>query len=284
MKLFFIATALCLSAFCSRAQIPNGNFELLLPDSSIKNWEVSSTISIGLNDSILDDGPVSRYSTIANSGLYAMELRNGGFNFALNMPLQKYKVACQSDTVVSFNPNFSISKKPMSINLYYRFLNNAFLDTIRCTVKIMNSNGIEIGEGSKDFWDVKTAYQLSDIPIQYDFNNIVDTIPTIAAIDFKEQINPSAPHIGMRFLVDDLSFNYAPLSNINLDATLKIENPFHNTIRIQNLPSNTTCKLLNAFGQVVYEGQDFSSQDFSGLVSGIYFLKLEHEAVKLWKR
>jgi hypothetical protein len=277
--------SVCFATFAVSAQIPNGNFEQLHPDSSIKNWEISSTISIGLNDSILSDGKAAQYSTISNSGLYAMELRNGGYNFTQNMPLQKYKVGCQADTVISFNPNFPISQKVQSLNLYYRFLSNPLIDTVRCTVQIMNVDGLQIGEGIKDFWDVKESYQLANIPIQYDFNGGLDSIPANAMINFGEQINASVPHIGMRFLVDDLSFTVAsPLAIDNMDANIKIENPFYNTIRIHNLPNNTNCRLLNTFGQLVYEGQDISKQDFSGLSQGIYFLKLEKGITKLWKK
>lgn len=55
------------------------------------------------------------------------------------------------------------------------------------------------------------------------------------------------------------------------------QNPFTNTIKIQNALGNENYELSNALGQVVWAGKNIQEQDFSAIQTGIYFLKVQRE-------
>ncbi len=57
-------------------------------------------------------------------------------------------------------------------------------------------------------------------------------------------------------------------------------NPFHAHIFL-SFPQKV--ELVNALGQLMYEGNEIEKQDFSQLPSGIYFLKIGEKNVKIWK-
>ncbi|MEI6766925.1 MAG: aryl-sulfate sulfotransferase [Bacteroidota bacterium] len=51
-------------------------------------------------------------------------------------------------------------------------------------------------------------------------------------------------------------------------------NPFTNKISLQNSNSEMTYQMMNPMGQLVWSGALIEQQDFSGLPSGVYFLKV----------
>jgi Secretion system C-terminal sorting domain len=52
-------------------------------------------------------------------------------------------------------------------------------------------------------------------------------------------------------------------------------NPFIDHIFIKNKPENAVCQLFDVNGKKLFLGVDLEKQDFSGLLSGVYFLKIE---------
>ncbi len=69
----------------------------------------------------------------------------------------------------------------------------------------------------------------------------------------------------------------APLGNKeskeDMNQTLIYPNPFINTINVQT-NNNVYYELVNLIGQIVWSGKHIEEQDFSGLVSGSYFLHI----------
>lgn len=61
-------------------------------------------------------------------------------------------------------------------------------------------------------------------------------------------------------------------------------NPFSNTINLTNKAGKGECTLINCLGQVIWTGKNIEQKDFSGLSSGIYFLKVDDRTIKLLKR
>lgn len=62
------------------------------------------------------------------------------------------------------------------------------------------------------------------------------------------------------------------------DQNLEVfPNPFEKTIYLNNNKLNELAILYNAYGEVMYWGNNISSQDFSELPVGIYFLKLSQK-------
>lgn len=59
------------------------------------------------------------------------------------------------------------------------------------------------------------------------------------------------------------------------DKTIHVfPNPFTNTINLNNIKPDQTCTLINALGQMVWQGTNIAQQDFSATPKGVYFLKI----------
>jgi hypothetical protein len=56
-------------------------------------------------------------------------------------------------------------------------------------------------------------------------------------------------------------------------------NPFENFIEIENAQGNEIYELSNGVGQVFFKGKNIETQDFSNLLQGIYFLKINEKRV-----
>jgi hypothetical protein len=61
-------------------------------------------------------------------------------------------------------------------------------------------------------------------------------------------------------------------------------NPFSDKINLTNTTGKEQFTLFNYFGQIVWSGKDVEKQDFSDLISGLYFLKVDNKIIKLVKQ
>ena len=53
-------------------------------------------------------------------------------------------------------------------------------------------------------------------------------------------------------------------------------NPFENHIRIKGFSPEVSFELMTGQGRIVWSGTRIGEQDFSGLLSGIYFLRSDN--------
>jgi hypothetical protein len=60
-------------------------------------------------------------------------------------------------------------------------------------------------------------------------------------------------------------------------------NPFHNLIKMEIRMANELTILQNIQGEIVYQGKEIETQNFSRLPNGIYFLKVKNQTIKLIK-
>lgn len=271
----------------SVAQIPNAGFEMgFNPDSTMKHWFNNTIYAIGLNDTILYDGPWISLSPDAHSGLLALELRNG-FNVTQN---QGYpgNVFSNKDSVLGGFAQiapFPLTGKPHALAFYYKHTQNPFIDTFQCKVQIFNNDLFQIGTGSVKVWDVNNLYQLQTVSVQYIPDSLItlgDSIPAFAKIHLGNIICDTVPHIGQRILVDDLSFLYTPLDVPFTDkesAIVIYPNPAGSTLNIktQDMPSNTTFEICSVTGQLLSMPQLLSAHnniDIQNLAKGLYYVKI----------
>jgi hypothetical protein len=70
-------------------------------------------------------------------------------------------------------------------------------------------------------------------------------------------------------------------SNENISRVFP--NPFTGFIQITNLQATETCLLFNQLGQTIYCGKSISTNNFSSLFPGIYYLKTETKTYKVIK-
>ncbi|MFN6037363.1 MAG: T9SS type A sorting domain-containing protein, partial [Bacteroidota bacterium] len=60
-------------------------------------------------------------------------------------------------------------------------------------------------------------------------------------------------------------------------------NPFTTTIQLKNVSDKTECVLHNYVGQIIWSGKNIEQQNFSYLLNGIYFLRVDNRKIKLVK-
>lgn len=61
-------------------------------------------------------------------------------------------------------------------------------------------------------------------------------------------------------------------------------NPFSNKINLSNSTGDELITLINCYGQVIWTGKNIGKQDFSTLSSGLYFLRINNQTIKLLKQ
>lgn len=277
-KLLSLLTCLLFTSLVE-AQILNPGFELLNTDSTLMNWRFAGILSIGMNDSLLDDGFILGKSTDAHSGQYALELRNA-FNITTNAPVYHGSVVNtlpDSNLYQGFTTFIPISGKPTSLQFYYKFSQNPYQDSAKAWIRIYNNAQIEIGYAQIVFWDLAPNYQFMQIPITYNLiNGQLDSIPAFVSIGFSNLIHLAAgPHVGQRTLIDDLSLGFTPLSvpMLTSDEIHCFPNPVRNTLFIQNAEPAVSKTLYNQIGQQIIETTG-NQINVSELTTGIYFLRL----------
>lgn len=254
-QIFKLFILIFLNHLNANAQIPNPGFELgYNNDSTIKHWLNNSAIVVTMPlDSILIDGPLISLSSITNTGLYALELRNS-FNVTQNWGQFGNVFSNKDSNFVGFAQydNFEIIGKPTSLSFYYLHIQNPYVDTLQCKVFIYNSNKFKIGEGVINVWEVGinpwtiSGFHYETIEIKYLADSLItigDSIPASSKIKISNIYNSTAPpHVGQRVLIDDFSFSYTPLNIapiINEDYKYSIyPNPTSDKIFINGLQND----------------------------------------------
>ncbi len=124
-------------------------------------------------------------------------------------------------------------------------------------------------------------YNLTNDPLE--LNNLLNT-----NISATEIMNYNYLCSELTTLVGAGNYCNTNVGNNNIkDQNLEVfPNPFEKTIYLNNSVSNAYVTMYNAYGKVIYCGDNISGQDFSDLPKGIYFLKLSQKnqsSIKLVK-
>ena len=72
----------------------------------------------------------------------------------------------------------------------------------------------------------------------------------------------------------------------DLNKVIAYPSPFNSQIFVDSKYSSLSVELRNCIGQIIYSGNELSTQNFSDLPKGLYYLKLiglENEVVRLLK-
>jgi hypothetical protein len=236
---------------------------------------------LGINDSILNDGPLVGLSTTANGGMYALELRTY-YNVTQNKA-SELEIGCDSNSSFFSFPIFPIFSKPEILSLLYsikEFPTTPYIDTTMCMVKIMNSDFVEIGNGSVKLWQKNQWYLFKAFPIIYIPTNSIslgDSIPAFAHISFKHLVSTTTPHVGHRILIDDLAFITNPLSVTTASPiynSVIYPNPTNDILKIEG-NDITKIEIISSIGEMLFACKH-TEVNLSALSSGIYFLKIYH--------
>jgi hypothetical protein len=296
MKNLFIATLFFFTFIfnTANAQIPNANFEVLDTAGNISNWITTGIFSIGINDSILFDGPLVSKSTDAYSGLYAMELRNA-FNVTQQIPyINGPLIATLPDSTLyqGFTTMLPITTVPTNVTFYYKVKQNPYNDSTICTVKIFNENQYEIGYGFFDFGAVSNQYTKATVNLTY-LLSIPSTegtlIPTFMSIQYDTKFNLTNPaHVGKRVLIDEVRVNAnSNIANgLNLKSQILIfPNPTNGEIYLRNIDLQliNSISIINTLGSTIKsitepEIVTNKSINTSILPTGIYFIQINENS------
>lgn len=279
-KLNLCILSLIIATTCF-AQIPNSGFENIDTANAPLNWIYTGSVSIGIGDSILTDGPLISKSNDAHSGLYALELRNT-YNYTTNTPFMNGTAnATLPDSTMyqGFNQFIPLVSKPYALDFYYKYSQNPYNDSTVCNVLIFNSDLAEIGNGTATFWDINSNYQLKTVNINYyPLIEIAvgDSIPAAISVQFKNKVTTTVPHVGQRTLIDDVALNYTPLG-LNVSSNNEIMQCYPNPVLNQLIFKSTDAQVAEIFS---FDGQLVSSEslkncqsiDVSNLANGSYVL------------
>ncbi len=64
---------------------------------------------------------------------------------------------------------------------------------------------------------------------------------------------------------------------VSNDNLLIVQNPFIDKIGLQNASGNENYELVNSIGQLIWSGKNIEQNDFSGLTTGMYILKVQNQ-------
>lgn len=280
-------------------------FIVVYPDSYDGSWHY--TPSDNPNDLTfiqnLVDTLKSNYSI--NDCLFSMGMSFGGFfsyKLACSIPLKAVAVvsgnftnsllaSCApaeaipimhfhgtSDPLANYNGTLGIPPVDTTVQWWVNF-NNCSAPVVTTIVPDINStdssNVMKYYYGNGDNGSEVTFYKV---------NNGGHTWPganPIPPFGFTNLDIYASPIIGNFF-----SSYCSSTTNIDEAVTSPVKvypNPFLNKIFVENQNEDNTYTLFNSVGQIVWQGRQIDSQDFSSLQNGLYLLQINHCFQKLIK-
>lgn len=285
MKAFYRIIFLLNLSLSGLAQVPNSGFETLLSNGNNANWgnvylfpfSIDSSGNT-VSDSIIIDGYFYQSTTDANSGSYAIELRNA-FNYTGNYCIAG-AVAADEDSVFSgwgLGEQVPVPGMPVDFRFYYKFLslNN---DSAYASLSITDSSGNVVGSediilGGTSFYTY--IYQ----PVYI----LPGSSPAFMNITFRTARPGGQCSYGSRLLIDDVEVNYnivvIGVNELTKNKFTCYPNPTSDIVRIDyenNQP--TSLKVFDTFGRLLITKTDnYHQVDISMLPSGNYIFRLESD-------
>ncbi|MBL0258808.1 MAG: T9SS type A sorting domain-containing protein [Bacteroidetes bacterium] len=273
----------------SIAQIPNGGFENLNSDGSIRNWGnvylfavIIDSLGNQLVDSIVFDGPLYAKTMDSYSGNYAMEMRNA-FNFTANQGIPG-SVSADTDSVYSawgsleFLP---LNQQPLAFAFYYKYLPVAG-DSGIANLRIYNAQADEIGHAQVILSGLTSTYTYSSSLITF---TTLD-VPAFFSLNFSTKFsladNPTNANLGTYLIIDDVTLSTTtavPLAETTDNNFSLFPNPSQDNIHVNSKQiENTSYRIYDMFGKIIYHGTIFSGTQLIStltLANGVYAIEFE---------
>ncbi len=275
--LLFILLQLFGVCFSTLAQVNNCGFEQLNQDNTISYWgniiNIPSYIDSAGNlqsDSVAWNQNPLFCTPDANSGLGAMEIRNG-YDYTLNESIAGNAFGMADSFFTT--PFIPIQSHPIAFSFFYKFF-PVTSDTAYAFITMFDSWLNPIGEGHVLISDSAASYTLVSAPITY-----IGSGANVAKIRIEFGTNYAAHgHVagfGTRLLVDDINFTTVtgiPSTN-ETDVFTISPNPVENELAIDLTGRNTT-EIYSLSGQKQATFFDQSKIDVSGLAPGTYLIHI----------
>lgn len=294
MKKITILFVLALASLPALGQlVPNGDFEQLNADGSLRHWGNVYQFSVwidsngvGHSDSIAyDEGYFYQPSTVAHAGNRALELRNA-WNVTRNEGIAG-AAACDEDSVftswgslglIPTNGSMANPFMPSAFEFWYQFspVNG---DSAFAQVVLWDSAGNQMGEGTLILTMPTQNYTLGSAAIAYSQTGNAAFYSIFISNFYTVEPGSHEPAFGTRLLVDDFSFEplFTSLVNPNSIGLSVFPNPATGeTLLHCEFSGEVRYRLMDAQGKAVATGSmnsELQVLSLAGLSRGIYLLE-----------
>lgn len=304
-KNYLILFFVLLTSIGIRAQVTNGNFEIVKPNFLPSNWGMNFlqevTIDATTGEIIMDNIqytwciPSMVYaSTDAHTGQYAMEISNA-FNQTDNVVIagEATVFADSTQDFPGWNAGIPVAATANieRLGFYYKFL-AAGNDVAQATMTLFDGNGDQIGETNVDIHGTDNNYHYIYSYIYHPYN----ITPAFMIVTFRMAKTGSTPVFGSRLIIDNVITNHSALG--------LIENPMNETFNVYptlvdneiNIASSSLSegtinyKVIDLQGKVVKENTVTDASNYiytmeaGDLTAGVYLLEIESDSEKIIKK
>ncbi len=298
-KIYLIPILLLIITISSKAQVVNGDFEIIKPNGKVSNWGINfsypvwidTETGISTSDFIQFDNYLDFSCSPTNdafSGSKALDIRNaynvtqgqvipGGamiFHDATqDSPGWNPGVAIEVGTVVSF----------LAFN--YKYIPTGITDVIEAELVVLGESG-EIGRASiqiaePDYvYDGNVQFKYAETPVIYTSSET----PLWMYISFSMGTIENAT-FGTKIIIDNVRVNNSALANTTFQTSKftvypTVTNQFINIAKGKNTPNGDyDFRILSIDGKLISQQSTTFSEsslftiDVSQLVKGIYFIQ-----------
>lgn len=304
---FFTFTSLWLLALGSlQAQVINGNFETIKPNSLVSNWGMNYAIPLSIDpqtgasssDVVVYGGCMPGFvfgTSDAHTGDYAMQISNG-LNVTQNQVIPAH-AEIFNDAAQDFpgwNPGVPInaSDSVTMLGFYYKFFPMGVTDQALGELIILNEDGQEMGRASALITQAAFEYNYLYAPVQLTGSGT----PTHLYIRFSMDVAEATPNYASTLIVDDVFVNFGVLAqepfetaHFGVYPTLA-DNILHIVRGNQSAGGLYTFTIANLEGKIVQQTpvelgtQNAVALDVSALPSGIYLISSNGYTTKFAKK
>lgn len=291
----FLFFALLFSNKQVSAQIPNGDFETLNWDGTLSNWGNVYLMAVSIDslgntfmDSIVWDGPYYSKTVDANTGNFAMEMRNA-YNYTTNHGIAG-SVSADTDSVYTAWGALefvSIQIQPTDFSFYYKY-NSVGDDSGIARLTVYDYMMNPIGNAEVVFSGISSVYTYTSVPITFTSLDPVAYYSLNFSTKFSLADIPTEPHLGTSLIIDDVHLSSTTgigSNNLMENSYSLFPNPSKENLNISSKNSEEInyC-IYNMLGKKILEGkilpgtQSISTQQFSNGVYAIEFVSSNHSS------
>ena len=295
MKKLSLILALLVTGFSSMAQIPNGDFETLNSDGTLRNWgnvyiwmiTIDSLGNSTVDSMAWDSEYYYEPTTDAHSGNYAMMLSNAwdytanvGFSGSASVDTDTMYMAWGSLEFVPFN------QSPTSIDFYYKYT-SVNGDSGAMNLALYDTMGNVVGTAQFIFPATVSNYTYVSVPVNYIASDPVVYYSLNYTTKFSTADYPNDPSLGSRLYIDDVSFGgLSGINHVAEKAPIELApNPTSGMVMLNsNYTYQSTLQVLSPVGQLVYSTTVFPGKnhiDLSDLPKGVYVLRVGNSTSQL---
>ncbi|MBS7788214.1 T9SS type A sorting domain-containing protein [Flavobacterium sp. CYK-55] len=302
----FAFTSLSILALGSlQAQVVNGNFETIKPNSLVSNWGMNFSIPVSIDletgqntsDVILYGACMPSFvfgTSDAHTGGYAMQISNGynlTQNQVINAKAEIFNDATQDFPGWNAGVPIEAGNQVTMLGFYYKYYPVQNDEQAVAELIVLDEEGTEMGRATANITQATSTYQYLYSPVQFTKSGI----PSFMYISFSMQAESTNPG-GGTLIVDDVFVNFAALAQNQFESSHfgvypTLADQEINVVRGQKSPSGLyEFTITNMDGKIIQQtssellGQNSVQIDVSTLPKGIYLISANGYTTKFAKK